>query len=85
MYIGRLGDGSHPSDGIYVLLKEVVDNSIDEFIMGAGKRIDIVRDGNRVSIRDFGRGIPLGKVVDCVSKINTAVSIPMMFFSFRLA
>ena len=71
MYIGRLGDGSNPSDGIYVLLKEVVDNAIDEFIMGAGRRIEIVRDGNSMAIRDYGRGIPLGKVVDCVSKINT--------------
>ena len=71
MYIGRLGDGSNPADGIYVLLKEVVDNAIDEFIMGVGKRIEISRDGATVTIRDFGRGIPLGKVVDCVSKINT--------------
>ena len=71
MYIGRLGDGTNPNDGVYVLLKEVVDNGIDEFIMGQGKRIEIRRDGNTVSIRDYGRGIPLGKVVDCVSKINT--------------
>ncbi len=71
MYIGRLGDGSNPSDGIYVLLKEVVDNAIDEFIMGVGKRIEITRENNTMTIRDFGRGIPLGKVVDCVSKINT--------------
>jgi topoisomerase IV subunit B len=71
MYIGRLGDGANPADGIYVLLKEVVDNAIDEFIMGSGKRIEIVREGNTLSVRDFGRGIPLGKVVDCVSKINT--------------
>jgi topoisomerase-4 subunit B len=71
MYIGKLGDGSAFDDGIYVLIKEVMDNSIDEFMMGAGKRIDInVKDGI-VSIRDFGRGIPLGKVVDVVSKINT--------------
>ncbi len=72
MYIGRVGDGSNPDDGIYVLLKEVVDNAIDEFIMGAGKRveIDLAEDGS-VSVRDYGRGIPLGKVVDCVSKINT--------------
>ena len=60
MYIGRLGDGSHAEDGIYVLLKEVVDNSIDEFRMGAGKRIDIEVDEQRVSVRDYGRGIPLG-------------------------
>jgi topoisomerase IV subunit B len=71
MYIGRLGDGTNPADGVYVLLKEVVDNAIDEFIMGVGKRIEITREGNTVSIRDYGRGIPLGKVVDCVSKINT--------------
>ncbi|MGZ3883784.1 MAG: DNA topoisomerase IV subunit B [Bacteroidia bacterium] len=71
MYIGKLGDGSAFDDGIYVLIKEVMDNSIDEFMMGAGKRIDVgVKDG-MVSIRDFGRGIPLGKVVDVVSKINT--------------
>jgi topoisomerase-4 subunit B len=71
MYIGRLGDGSSPEDGIYVMLKEVVDNSVDEFIMGEGKRIEIERDGTSITVRDFGRGIPLGKVVDCVSKINT--------------
>ncbi|RMH17412.1 MAG: type IIA DNA topoisomerase subunit B [Acidobacteria bacterium] len=71
MYIGRLGDGSNPDDGIYVLLKEVVDNAIDEFIMGEGKRIDVRRDGDRVEVRDYGRGIPLGKVVDCVSKMHT--------------
>ena len=71
MYIGRLGDGNHPHDGIYVMLKEVVDNSVDEFIMGEGRRIEILREGNTMSVRDFGRGIPLGKVVECVSKINT--------------
>jgi topoisomerase-4 subunit B len=71
MYIGRLGDGSQPLDGIYVMLKEVVDNGIDEFIMGAGKKIEIRRDGDAVTIRDFGRGIPLGKLVECVSQINT--------------
>ena len=60
MYIGRLGDGGHALDGIYVMLKEVVDNSIDEFIMGEGKEIEITRDEDSVSIRDFGRGIPLG-------------------------
>ncbi|WP_020532068.1 DNA topoisomerase IV subunit B [Flexithrix dorotheae] len=71
MYIGKLGDGSAPDDGIYVLVKEVVDNSIDEHMMGFGKSIDIVVTEDHVEIRDFGRGIPLGKVVDCVSKINT--------------
>ncbi len=71
MYIGRIGDGSNPADGIYVMLKEVIDNSVDEFIMGHGKRVVITRDGSEVTVRDFGRGIPLGKVVDCVSKINT--------------
>ncbi len=71
MYIGRLGDGSTPVDGIYVMLKEVIDNSVDEFIMGAGKKIEISRDEKTVEVRDYGRGIPLGKVVDCVSQINT--------------
>lgn len=71
MYIGKLGDGSSADDGIYILVKEIVDNSIDEFVMGNGKRIDIkVKDG-KVSVRDYGRGIPLGKVIDCVSQINT--------------
>ena len=71
MYIGKLGDGASKDDGIYVLLKEVVDNCIDEHVMGYGKVIDIqIKDG-RVDIRDLGRGIPLGKVVECVSKINT--------------
>ena len=71
MYIGKLGDGSAPDDGIYVLVKEVMDNSIDEFVMGNGKKIDIKIDGDEVLIRDFGRGIPLGKVKDVVSKMNT--------------
>ena len=72
MYIGRLGDGSQVEDGIYVLLKEVIDNSIDEFKMGAGKRIDIqLEDNLRVSVRDYGRGIPLGSLVDAVSMLNT--------------
>ncbi len=71
MYIGKLGDGSSKDDGIYVLIKEVIDNSIDEFVMGYGKHIDVeVKDG-KVVVRDYGRGIPLGKVVECVSKINT--------------
>jgi topoisomerase IV subunit B len=71
MYIGKLGDGSSPDDGIYILIKEVVDNSIDEFVMGNGKKVDIrIKDG-MVTVRDYGRGIPLGKVIDCVSQINT--------------
>ncbi|WP_298533354.1 DNA topoisomerase IV subunit B [uncultured Algibacter sp.] len=71
MYIGKLGDGSSPDDGIYILLKEVLDNSIDEFVMGAGKTIEISIQGTKVTVRDYGRGIPLGKVVDVVSKMNT--------------
>jgi len=71
MYIGKLGDGKSPDDGIYVLIKEVIDNSIDEHVMGHGKRIDVKIDEKTVMIRDYGRGIPLGKVIDCVSKINT--------------
>jgi topoisomerase-4 subunit B len=71
MYIGKLGDGSSADDGIYILVKEVLDNSIDEYVMGAGKTIEISIQGNKVSVRDFGRGIPLGKVVDVVSKMNT--------------
>ncbi|MBT3483358.1 MAG: type IIA DNA topoisomerase subunit B, partial [Opitutales bacterium] len=71
MYIGKLGSGASPDDGIYVLLKEIIDNSIDEHSSGHGKRIDITIGDEVVSIRDFGRGIPLGKLVDCVSKINT--------------
>jgi len=71
MYIGKLGDGHSHDDGIYVLLKEILDNSMDEFVMGYGKTIEISVRGQKVSVRDFGRGIPLGKVIDCVSKINT--------------
>ena len=71
MYIGKLGDGSSADDGIYILLKEVIDNCIDEFVMGAGKTIDVKINDNRVEVRDYGRGIPLGKVVDVVSKMNT--------------
>lgn len=71
MYIGKLGDGTQPDDGIYILLKEVLDNSIDEFVMGNGKIIDVKIRDRKVTIRDYGRGIPLGKVIDCVSKINT--------------
>ncbi len=71
MYIGKLGDGSAPDDGIYVLIKEVIDNCIDEYTMGHGKQVELTIDGKVVTVRDYGRGIPLGKVVDVVSKINT--------------
>lgn len=71
MYIGRMGTGVHPDDGIYILLKEIIDNSIDEFIMGSGRRVDVSIEGSTVTIRDYGRGIPLGKLVECVSIINT--------------
>jgi topoisomerase-4 subunit B len=71
MYIGKLGDGSSYDDGIYILLKEVIDNSIDEFVMGHGKKIEVSIKEGKVTVRDYGRGIPLGKVIDCVSKINT--------------
>lgn len=85
MYIGRLGDGSHPDDGIYVLLKEVVDNSIDEYIMGHGKRIDIdIDDKGHVEVRDFGRGIPLGKLLECVSVINTGGKFNDDVFQFSV-
>lgn len=85
MYIGRLGDGSNQNDGIYILLKEVVDNAVDEFIMGAGKRINItIDDEGRVAVRDFGRGIPLGKIVDCVSTINTGAKYNTDVFQFSV-
>ena len=71
MYIGKLGDGASSDDGIYILIKEVVDNCIDEFVMGHGKEIQLKIQDNVAEIRDYGRGIPLGKVIDCVSKINT--------------
>jgi topoisomerase-4 subunit B len=71
MYIGKLGNGSTPDDGIYILVKEVIDNCIDEYVMGFGSEIDIKIEEGIVEIRDYGRGIPLGKVVDCVSKMNT--------------
>ena len=71
MYIGRLGNGSNPEDGIYVLLKETIDNSVDEFTMGYGKVIEITIEDRTVTVRDFGRGIPLGKLVDATSKLNT--------------
>src|ERR1700733_2239373 len=71
MYIGKLGDGTSPDDGIYVLLKEIIDTSMDEYMMGFGKRVDIQLTDHHATVRDFGRGIPLGKLVDCVAKINT--------------
>lgn len=84
MYIGRLGDGSNQNDGIYVLLKEVIDNSIDEYIMGFGKRIDVALKDNHVKVRDYGRGIPLGKVVECVSEINTGAKYNDDVFQFSV-
>ena len=85
MYIGRLGDGSHQDDGIYILLKEVVDNGVDEYIMGAGKRIDItIEENGSTMIRDYGRGIPLGKLVECVSVINTGAKYNTDVFQFSV-
>ncbi len=84
MYIGRIGDGSHPDDGIYILFKEVMDNSVDEFIMGCGKRIKVRQGNGSLSIRDFGRGIPLGKLVECVSKINTGAKYNTDVFMFSV-
>lgn len=84
MYIGRLGDGSHYEDGIYVLLKEIIDNSVDEFIMDYGSRITITLNENRLRIRDYGRGIPLGKVTECVSVINTGGKFNNEVFQFSV-
>jgi DNA gyrase subunit B/topoisomerase-4 subunit B len=84
MYIGRVGDGSHYDDGIYVLVKEVVDNAIDEFIMGYGDRVVVTVEGPRVTVRDYGRGIPLGKVVECVSRINTGAKYNDDVFQFSV-
>jgi len=84
MYIGRLGDGSDLDDGIYVLLKEIIDNAVDEFIMGNGRQIDVRIDENRVMVRDYGRGIPLGKVMDCVSIINTGAKYNDDVFQFSV-
>lgn len=86
MYIGRLGDGSHPDDGIYVMLKEAIDNSVDEFIMGHGKKIEIGLDEktSTVTVRDWGRGIPLGKVIECVSQINTGAKYNDDVFQFSV-
>jgi DNA gyrase subunit B/topoisomerase-4 subunit B len=84
MYIGRIGDGSHYDDGCYVLLKEVIDNAIDEFIMGAGREVQVTIENGTVMVRDFGRGIPLGKVVDCVSQINTGAKYNDDVFQFSV-
>ncbi|MFT4589813.1 MAG: topoisomerase-4 subunit B [Candidatus Binatia bacterium] len=84
MYIGRLGDGSHYDDGCYILLKEIIDNAIDEYIMGYGKEVHIDLDSDTVVVRDFGRGIPLGKIVDCVSKINTGAKYNDDVFQFSV-
>jgi topoisomerase IV subunit B len=84
MYIGRIGDGSHYDDGCYILLKEVIDNAIDEFIMGYGREVQIAVEDKEVTVRDFGRGIPLGKVVDCVSKINTGAKYNDDVFQFSV-
>ena len=84
MYIGRLGNGSNPDDGIYILAKEIIDNSIDEFIMGNGNKIDISVKNNTVTVRDYGRGIPLGKVVECVSIINTGAKYNDDVFQFSV-
>lgn len=86
MYIGRLGDGSNPDDGIYIMMKEVIDNSVDEFIMKNGKKILIALDPEKslLSVRDFGRGIPLGKVIDCVSQINTGAKYNDDVFQFSV-
>ena len=80
MYIGKMGNGSSPDDGVYILLKEVLDNSIDEYVMGNGKTIEVTVKNNKFSVRDFGRGIPLGKVIDCVSKINTGAKYDSKVF-----
>src|SRR6185436_13448166 len=86
MYIGRLGDGSHPDDGIYIMLKEVIDNSVDEFIMKQGNKIDVQVDfsSGKVQVRDYGRGIPLGKVIECVSQINTGAKYNDDVFQFSV-
>src|ERR1043165_1589290 len=84
MYIGRIGDGSNQDDGCYILLKEVVDNAIDEFIMGHGKEVEISVEANNVCVRDYGRGIPLGKVIECVSQINTGAKYNDDVFQFSV-
>ncbi|MDT8309643.1 MAG: ATP-binding protein, partial [Bacteroidales bacterium] len=80
MYIGKLGDGASRDDGVYVLIKEVMDNAIDEYVMGFGNKIELTIKDRTVTIRDYGRGIPLGKVIDCVSKINTGAKYDSAVF-----
>ncbi len=84
MYIGRLGSGNHADDGIYILIKEVIDNGVDEFIMGNGRKIEVQVEDKEVVIRDYGRGIPLGKVIDCVSQINTGAKFNDDVFQFSV-
>jgi topoisomerase IV subunit B len=84
MYIGRIGNGSHHDDGCYVLLKEVIDNAIDEYIMGHGKQVEVSIEDNHVVVRDYGRGIPLGKVIECVSQINTGAKYNDDVFQFSV-
>jgi topoisomerase IV subunit B len=80
MYIGKLGDGSSHDDGIYVLLKEIIDNAIDEYVMGHGRTIEVVIKDHVVSIRDYGRGIPLGKLIECVGQMNTGAKYDSKVF-----
>lgn len=84
MYVGRMGDGTHPDDGIYILIKEIIDNSVDEYIVGSGRRIDVSINEKQVTVRDFGRGIPLGKVIECVSQINTGAKFNTDVFQFSV-
>jgi topoisomerase-4 subunit B len=84
MYIGRIGSGSHYDDGCYILMKEVIDNAIDEYIMGYGKEVHLTIADKKVTVRDFGRGIPLGKLVDCVSTINTGAKYNDEVFQFSV-
>ncbi|MEJ2110660.1 MAG: ATP-binding protein, partial [Acidobacteriota bacterium] len=84
MYIGRIGDGKDYDDGIYILLKEIIDNAVDEFIMGFGNRIAVTLEGSRITVRDYGRGIPLGKVLECVSRINTGAKYSDEVFQFSV-
>src|ERR1044071_4604857 len=84
MYIGRIGNGSHYDDGCHILLKEVFDNAVDEYIMGHDKQVEISIEGNNVCVRDYGRGIPLGKVIECVSQINTGAKYNDDVFQFSV-